>query len=73
MFVLLGNFTSKTAGEGSGEGVADYPALKDGFASLAALIERHDKIKVGGRRNQHLGGSGNGDSLSERWARRAVV
>jgi hypothetical protein len=45
MFVLAGNFTSKVAACG---GAADYPALRDGFASLAALIERHDKIKVVG-------------------------
>ncbi len=44
MFVLAGNFSSKKAGE---DGGADYPGLRDGFNSLAALIERHSKIKVG--------------------------
>lgn len=50
MFVLIGNFSSKrSAAAGGVETGADYPALRDGFASLASLIERHDKIKVGCR------------------------
>jgi hypothetical protein len=47
MFVLAGNFTSKKAGECAGaDGGADYPGLRDGFNSLAAVIERHSKIKA---------------------------
>ncbi|KAI8470951.1 MAG: DNA polymerase alpha/epsilon subunit B-domain-containing protein [Monoraphidium minutum] len=54
MFVLTGNFTSKRAsGSGTGGGGADcgadYAALRDGFASLARLVERHHKIKEGSR------------------------
>ncbi|GBF94898.1 hypothetical protein Rsub_08141 [Raphidocelis subcapitata] len=52
MFVLIGNFTSKKAGDcagAGGDGGADYPALRDGFGALAALIERHAKIKEGSR------------------------
>lgn len=46
MFVLIGNFTSKKGSDAGGDGGVDYPTLRDGFSSLAALIERHDKIKV---------------------------
>lgn len=44
MFVMMGNFCSRSC---SGTPNADYLALKDGFSSLAQLIEQYPKIKVG--------------------------
>eukprot|EP00877_Chromochloris_zofingiensis_P012640 jgi/Chrzof1/762/Cz01g27210.t1 len=46
MFVMMGNFCSRSC---SGTPNADYLALKDGFSSLAQLIEQYPKIKDGSR------------------------
>ena len=36
-------------GAGGADGGADYPALKDGFAALASLVERHAKVRDASR------------------------
>jgi hypothetical protein len=66
MIVMIGNFSSKRGGapqggaSGGAEQGADYLALRDGFASLAGLIERHDKIKVWGGGCGGVGGGAGG-------------